>query len=464
MRGFSAWYQAEEKRDSVDLLGRLAVEIGDTPSYIDPVESLLRGEGYAPDYRMPGVGAPYFLFRQLWAPAGARDAYIVLQVLLSSIAVVLLALLALRVSGRKRIFYAVFLLFLISTYTSLYDATLGSDSLAVSTLIIHLYLLDAGLVSRRKAELLGAGVFLTWAIFAKPVLAPLLLVTLIFVALHVRRTRSAVVMLWFVLPFGIIDGAWVVRNHHVNGGFHPLTNQGLFSSAFMASVPYHAMRFVQGYGGDYIWWNPGSDIRWYGVWDKCGDMDQNGRSATPPPEHAYVPTYTRDSLERLSEDVVRLMSGTLPTADSLVLKIAIGDRFDRYALAYRAGRPFQYHVVSRLRMVWNIFDQNGTELLFARPFAELPLWAKGFKLGQSALYMMCFLLGTVGAFMFAWCSRTAPASLLFLLAMVAVYTIFIYPLGLRLCEWRYLTTAYPFALVMAVLLADRLIVRSMALR
>ncbi|HPF91612.1 MAG TPA: hypothetical protein PLL57_13200, partial [Flavobacteriales bacterium] len=37
--------------------GREAVVTDDTRSYLDPIESVLNGGGYSPDYRMPGVGA-----------------------------------------------------------------------------------------------------------------------------------------------------------------------------------------------------------------------------------------------------------------------------------------------------------------------------------------------------------------------------------------------------------------------
>lgn len=456
VRGAWVLYQAQERQGS-EQLGRISVDIGDTHTYIEPVEALIHGEGYTPDYRMPGVGAPYFIFRQFWNAGTARDAYVVLQLLLSATSVVLLALLAFKATGKVRVFYAVYALYLVSTYTSLYNATIGSDSLAVSAIIIHLYLLEIGLSQQRKTFLVGAGFFLTWAIFAKPVLVPLLALALLFVFIRTRRSFSFWAALCVIAPFMLIDGAWVVRNYVANGGFYPLTNKGMFSSSFMGGVRYRAMRFVQGYGGDYIWWNPGADIRWYGVWDKCAEVDQEGRSVAPPAAHAYAPGYSPDSLIRLSEDVRALGTGTLSKTDSAELSGSIVERFDRYALAYRTERPFQFHVVSRLRMVCHSFYQNGTESLFARSFGELPVWAQVFKLGQSALYALTFLLGTIGALVIWWRSRTTPGGVVMLLASVALYTTFIHPIGLRMCEWRYLATAFPFVLVLAVISIEQLL-------
>jgi len=460
VRGAWVVYQAHDKRGP-EQLGVLSVDIGDTPSYLDPVEALLRGEGFTPDYRMPGVAAPYYLFRQLMDSGSSRDAYVVLQWLLSSVSVVILAHLAWLVTGRRRVFVLVYLVFLASTFTSLYVPAIGSDSLAVSSLIIHVFLLNRAVRYKGKAHLLGAGFFLTWAIFTKPVLAPLLLLAVALLFFRTGRAKSWTYVLWFLVPFIVIDGAWTYRNYNVNGGFHPLTNQGMFAQSFTDGVRYKAMNFVQGYGGDYIWWNPGAGIRWYGVWDKCGEIDQEGRLAAPPPAYAYAPSYGPDSLLRLSNDVRLLHARTLAPADSVGLNSSVLQRFDRYAEAYRTERPFQYHVLSRLRMTKNIFDQNGTESLFSRSFGSLPLWAKGFKLIQSFLYVFCFLFGTVGAIVLGWRWRSTHGHLVVALSTLAIYTTFIHPLGLRMCEWRYLATAYPFMLLFAVVFVEQVATKTL---
>jgi len=248
VRGAWVVYQAHDKRVPGQL-GMLSVDIGDTPSYLNPVEALLRGEGFTPDYRMPGVAAPYYVFRQFMDSGMSRDAYVTLQWLLSSISVVLLAHLAWLVTGRRRVFLLVYLVFLGSTFTSLYVPVIGSDSLAVSALIISLFLLDRSLRFKGKADLLGAGFFLTWAIFAKPVLAPLLLLAVALLFYRMGRVRSWSYVLWFLLPFVLLDGAWIYRNHSVHGGFHPLTNQGMFSQHFTDGVRYRAMHFCSG-----LWW------------------------------------------------------------------------------------------------------------------------------------------------------------------------------------------------------------------
>ena len=66
-------------------------ETGDTPGYFEPIDSFLAGHGYRPDFRMPGYGLPYLVFRLFTTPQGAGSGIIVLQALLGVLSVVVLA-------------------------------------------------------------------------------------------------------------------------------------------------------------------------------------------------------------------------------------------------------------------------------------------------------------------------------------------------------------------------------------
>ncbi len=115
----------------LDIPGRLYFYTPDTHSYIDPIEQLIADGTYYPDYRMPGVGVPYAIFRLFGDRHEAMDAMVVFQCVLSGMAVYLLALLALRLSRSHATALIVFGLFVLSTYSSWYDTSMSSDSLAV---------------------------------------------------------------------------------------------------------------------------------------------------------------------------------------------------------------------------------------------------------------------------------------------------------------------------------------------
>lgn len=431
-----------------DTPGSFNIQSGDTEGYLAPVESVLAGGDYTPDYRMPGVGAPYWVFRQFLDIPASRDAMVVFQWLLSALSVYLLGLLAVRLSGSERTGLVVYVLFLFSAYASWYDAYISSDSFSTSIMIIGACLLQRA-VDRTDLRMLAlAGAALTWLIFLRPVYAALLPVALVLLYRHAGWPRPAMAIFAFVLPFALADGWWTLRNWRANHTFSPLTNQGLMPEELTNGVAGHAMSFLQCYGGFYIWWDPGAEIRWYGVWKGGGQLDDEGRQANPPPDYAIVPGYTRDSLFALSERV-RALGGLAPP-DSMAELRRINAKFDHYAELYKQQAPFNYHVMSRLRMLGNQVRQHGAESIIVRPISELPLHLKVFKAMQSFYYLFAYTVGTVAVIMLLWNWRRAPSFLHIWLPGVVAFTTLIYPIVLRMCEWRYMVHQFPLALMLGV--------------
>lgn len=444
--------------------GWFYVESGDAALYLDPIDHLIEHGTYKDDYRMPGVGAPYLLFRQFLGPIGSRQAMVILQWLLSGITCYLLALLAWRLTGKHRIGLIVFAVYLLSAYSAWYDSIISSDSLATSALILHAWLLDKALEERKQGLLLLAGLILAWLIFLRPI-SVLLIVPVAFLAWRFwpsgGKWRMAVLVL---LPFLTLDAAWTTRNWMVNHRFRPLTNQGYQPDYFMQEVRGHAMQFMQCYGGDYIWWNPGADIRWYGVWKGGAPIDDEGRKAKEPPPYVYVEGYTRDSLAWFGPMVRAIESGTLSSADSMRAVQEVNARFDRYAALFRQEAPFQYHVMSRLRMLRNLLAQHGTESMVLTAFEDLSWPMKAFKVTQSALFLSIYGLFWVALPVLAWRWRKQPSMLQVLIPVSAIYLTLIFPLGLRMCEWRYLVLQFPFVLMLSSVLVIEAVEGMMASR
>lgn len=442
--------------------GWFNIQSGDTAGYLDPIESVLDGGSYTPDYRMPGVGAPYWILRQFLDVPSSRDAVVVLQWLLSALSVYLLGLLATRISGSERTGLAVYVLFLLSAYASWYDAYLSSDSFSTSIIIIGAYLLQRAVDRTDLWTLALAGAALTWLIFLRPVYAALLPVAIVLLYRHAKWPRPTMALLVFILPFALTDSWWALRNWRANHTFSPLTNQGLMPTDLMSGVTGHAMSFLQCYGGFYIWWDPGAEIRWYGIWKGGAGLDDEGRRASPPPDYAIVPGYTLDSLYILSERV-RSLRDRAP-ADSLAELARINAKFDHYAELYKQQAPFNYHVMSRLRMLRNQVRQHGAESIIVRPFSELPWWLKLFKASQSFFYLFAYTTGTVAVVILLWNWKKAPTLLHLWTPMVVAFTTLIYPIVLRMCEWRYMVHQFPMALMLGVCLLASLATRLRAQR
>lgn len=449
-RGLYIEWRVAELRPA-DEVGRWSFNTPDTHSYFDPVERVLEGGEYKPDYRMPGIGVPYFLFRQVLGPVASRDAMVVLQWLLSGISVYLLALIALRITGSKTVALTTYVIFLVSTFTSWHDTSLSTDSLAVSALIIHVFLLQRSIDERSQWKLLAAGLVFTWFIFLRPVASLLLFPAALLLYLKWTGVRSIRPAVLFLLPFVLIDGAWTWRNWRSNHELNLLTNEGVMPDDIATSTRGYLMRFVQGYGGDYNWWVPGADIRWYGEWSGIGQTDDEGRKAAPPPDYAYVEGYTKDSLLAIGEKVRLMESGAMTPEDSLAAVADITSTVDRYTTLYRQKAPFNYHVMSRIRPIEYMVVQNGTEVLFPQSFGALPLWKKLFKLLQMLIYFFGLIVGGITALVWLWNWRRSADPLFIWIPLVAVYMVWIYPIGVRMGEWRYMVHIFPLLLMMAVI-------------
>lgn len=453
-RGLFILWKVSDVRPA-DVPGRWYFDTPDTHSYFDPIESVLKGGEYDPDYRMPGVGAPYWIFRLFLDPIGSRDGMVVLQWLLSGLSVLLLAMLGLRLTGSVAAALSVYVLFLLSTFSSWYDTSMSSDSLAASVLVIQAFLFQQGIDKRDRRSLMAAGFFLGWAVFLRPVAALLFAPALVLLYVFQEKPRWLRPCVFFLLPFALMECYWVARNWRVNHEFNPLTNQGMMPDEIADRPLGYLMRFLAGYGGDYIWWQPGADIRWYGLWHGAGEVDDEGRKAGPPPAYAYAPGYTEDSLLVVSGLIRSALDGELSSADSVAAIARANATLDRYTALHAEGAPFMHHVLSRFLMVRHMVVQNGAETLFTSSFSALPLWMKLFKLLQMFLYLFAFVIGGIAAVVILWKWRRAPSLLAVWVPIVSLYMVYIYPLGLHMAEWRFMVHVFPLALLLATCFAMR---------
>lgn len=443
-------------RESDKVIGRWAALTGDTESYLDPVDHLIENGTYTPDYRMPGVGVPYLALRTFLDKRDARDGLVVLQWLLSSVSAYVLALVALRWTGSDRIGLVVFALYLLSAYTAWHDAAIASDSLAASVLILQIWAFQAAMDKESRWLLVLAGLLLTWLVFLRPVSAAFVPLGALLIWWKWSRGRALAAAFMFVLPFAILDGAWTARNWKVNRQMNPLTNEGVMPLYVTDGRWWEVMKFIQCWGGDYIWWDPGSHMRWFGVWKGAGHMDDEGRKADPPPDYAYVPAYDRDSLQRVSDDIRLLGSGELTHQDSMALATSVTERLRRYSEEFKRGAPFRYQVMSRVRTLKNEVVQNGSETMVLHAFSSMPIPDKLWKLMQIALFQFSLFFGGIGMLCLPWLPGARGTVLRIWAPFCALFTILVYPFVFRMAEWRYMVVPFPVLLLVAVIAAAHL--------
>ena len=100
---------------------------------------LKEGQCYAG--RMPGYWFIYMLLRFVLSASAALNTLIVLQIVLSGIAVFYLAKVANSLFKSERVFALTYLLFLLSSFTSVFDFQTISESFSVPAFIFSLYFL-----------------------------------------------------------------------------------------------------------------------------------------------------------------------------------------------------------------------------------------------------------------------------------------------------------------------------------
>ena len=118
-----------------------------------------------------------------------------------------------------------------------------------------------------------------------------------------------------------------------------------------------------------------------------------------------------------------------------------------------------HHVLSRFLMIPHMIGQKGAETLFQTPFADLPIWMKLFKLFQMALYIVVMVMGAIAAFVMLWNWRKARSLLDHWIPLVAVYMVFVYPLVLKMAEFRFMVHVFPLILLLAVCFSVALVER-----
>ena len=417
--------------------GTFASFAGDSPSYIDPIEHLLANGSYADDYRMPGYGWIYYLIRLLFSQAAALNVLVLLQLVLSAVSVYALALIAYCVFRHLSYFYLSFFIYLISTYASLFDFKLLTESFCTSSIIFSTYFLLTG--SEKKSKLFFSGLFLTWAIFLKPVLAPVLIIFSSYLFLKNKIDKRYFAgwgkVFIFVIPFIILDGIWIIRNYKNYSKILPLTKTVYYPSleeSYMSSL----FRFMNAFGGSIVYWEPGNDITFF------YPASQAMKTETTLPATIYTSKFNLDSLRIIKNEIQEVENEQLPAEKREILNQKIKYQLDSYTASIKEEHPFLYHVSSRFRVAKKFFIHSGTYNLFNKASFELSSMEFLVKLFYSVLYLFVILFGFTGnLFMLI---KEFKKTDYCLLVITGLYFALVFPFALKLDEYRYFVIAYPF--------------------
>lgn len=421
---------------------------GDCDSYIGPIENWLSKGTYAPDNRLPGYGAIYLVFRLFMDQPEAMNGLVLLQLLASAVSVYVLALLAVRVfPEHPRVFHLVFLTYAASTYVSIYDRQILTESLATAALVFGVGML---VMSPPRWEAWrgpsAAGAFFAWAIFMRPATLPIIAFAAAYIGgrelfvrqAGARRVRSVVACL---LPFVLAAGVWGVRNwraHRSASDVLPSAISPGLDPLWRAFIGFH-----QAWGGNFVYWDPRADIHWFGFVAQGWDSTISPKF-TEPPSWVSTPEFGRDELLAIRESTLLACDANLPAEVRRVHRDRAIARLDAFSASLKRDRPSVYYLRAPLRATVRLLATSGTYNLFRRPFSELSMPARITKLLMSGLYVSTVVLGLLGI---AFGRRATLAWAL--VAAIPIYVIVIHGAYFRFAENRYLVPAYPFLLIFA---------------
>jgi hypothetical protein len=418
----------------------IAIAMGDTRNYYVPAEEFTRNGNYNSACRMPGLLPFYVPVSWLFGQEPAFVAIIIFQFFLSVLSVLLLAIIAARIFPQRYVFEITAIIYALSTFVSIWDHTLMSDSFSTSFLIFSAFSLSSFLQHKHFKHLLLAGIWLAWAIFLRQITVILLPLYCLILFQNIKDGFGKYIVRCALLasPIVISVGAWTYRNYVKEHQFIPFIKPvadcyETYTPQFLA-----VNQLLLAWGEDIQYWIPNTPANWFVSAKKETQLFERSRSLETSScttdsimalQHAYN-TFrtTEDSLQKE-------LSGTYVLTKTKV-----------YRAEYINEKPLDFLVMNRLKMFKEFVFPSRLDNMPGPAFDKMSLLQKAIKLGYFALLLFVNALGVIASFYLLFKRRWKQ------LSFVAIAWSFVIVLAIVLgfIEQRYLVPSYPFFLIAAV--------------
>jgi len=461
--GYKAWLEPNRFANT-HYVNMLPAEATDTYSYFGPMENYKNnGSYYTPeheDYRMPGYGIVYLILRMVLSIRATVTTIVFLQLLLSALSVYVLAQIAYMVFKRESIFVLTFFLYAVSTFVSLYDIALLTESFTASAFIFSVYYLLKS--DKDPKYLLLSGFFLTWSTFMRPVMSLVFFIFVLYVVVKNAKSIAEVFskavkpLLLLIIPFILIDGAWMYRNYQHYHRIIPLTKTRFYTSTETTYLS-HLNWFIQAFGGSVAGWEPDADIQFF-----YQRKDFKIKKDVELPAYVYTSKFNRDSLIQLRTMIQSIRTDSLDSIKKRALDVTLMRTLDRYTKSIQTEKPFLYYFYARWRFFKTFLIHSGTRNLFYKGSSELNKPELFVKVFYTLLYILVMIGGFAGSFILLF--RGLKNANFFLIGSIGLYFAFVTPIIVRMDQIRYFVPGYPFFVIalvyLLVVIADRVRSRS----
>lgn len=373
--------------------------------FFQPVDTFLRTgtfsywHGQPFTGRMPGYSIVYLLLRLLFSPQGSVYGIVILQYLLSSVSVYILALTGYKIFQNKKVFYVIYGLYVLAVFPGCFDLIIVPESFSVSAFIFCLYYITNYIKDGYKIKhLLLSGIFLTWTIFLREYTGLLIIVFPVAIGIHHLQKKQSLLKafkagLVFCIPFIIADAAWTARNYIATGKFIPVASTDVDSYGKLYSASWNAIDELIN-----AWGENGAPFDVNGMAYYYRTLSTNTPYPFPARIFKGVSTYNADSLMSLR----KLYANYYYSNDSLVeqrSQKSIITLCALYKQDYINHNPVSYYLVRPAKDLKYLMFFSGTGYLPMPSFSECNPAEKLIK-GLFALLYFVVLIGGITGILF----------------------------------------------------------------
>jgi len=191
-------------------------------------------------------------------------------------------------------------------------------------------------------------------------------------------------------------------------------------------------------------WEPGSDITFF----LPPPAHLKKKIEVIPPASIYTSVFDLDSLIVVKNLIKEISNPDIDPALKIIYNEEITSRLTLYTKSIKEEKPFLFYVSSRIKALKTFFKHSGTYNLFIKSAGELKKPALLFKIFSAGLFVSVVAFGFMGCFYLLFLGLKKPDYLF--LSSIGLYCALVFPLLLKMDEYRYFVPGYPFFLVSSI--------------
>ena len=395
------------------------------------------GNVYDYTFRMPGFAFLYVPIRIFTNKIITMNSLVIIQIVLSGIAAYYLAWLAKNIFKNNKVFYFVYFLTAFGFYMPMYNSILVTESLATSFLIFSLYFFHQAIETKKNSFFLFSGLFMTWLIFLRAFMIMIFIVTIMLIVWYVfKKVTSFKHVIFFLLPFLLIDGVWATRNYYKINNFLPLESSVNSNQCNLKSTTASAV-FIKTFGFHWEQWVRDSERGW---------LESNNPKAMMKnsifPSRTFNGGLTIDSLLKVRECVQLANNNNFGLEERYVADANATRLLHKFITELKKNRPWDYYLFNKIRTLRSFLSEN-----VYYPLVSLPFPLNGiFVFIDLFIDMLLKCVGLFGA-LYILFKYHRNYSVVFIITFVPFFLLALFPIYLGDDEHREFFMAYPFLII-----------------